>query len=670
MEQIITGVKNTKNTFCFALLLLFFFQIFGMWIESIYRISLIHLGPGKELFGILLLLLALFVFAVKEKYERPFLWVVLLIFIMCRLVCPQGDVVARIVLGGVGVSMFLIILSYVFSGRYNALKGDLGQALGLAVLLSVALRSWGSSMDVSLEGSPSVLAIIMALLAVFQFRYAMAVLPDTPPESAQSPLRGTFALLGLFANFTLVYLVFSCPLVVCAWTGYTELAWSGITAVGAVAISFAVGSFWIQHMAAPRPFLAGLWNLSLILLLLGGLLVCRTLFPTSPESSAVFVDGAARQGSMLLYLALLFSAVVMVNVRHIAGVSFFRRPRNAVLPILMGTSLLIALTFLLIMTNVWGYVPLGQIFRNRFYLPFLFAGIIMLAPWMILKPKDSITVTAPGSLLKGMVVFIAVLAVIGAFVHSLHSKPDQAKGNLTIMTYNMQQGSHDNGNQNYREQLDLLRKINPDIIGLQESDTARPSGGHVDAVRYFAESLGYHAYYGPGTVTGTFGSAILSRYPIKNPRTFFTYSDPDEVGTAAAEIEVGDRTIAFFSNHPAGGAEVMNPHVDALLAEAGKYEHVIAAGDFNFTAREPFYKRLSEQMQNSAAQVGEANINYHGGVPDLADEIDHIFLSPDFRVLESHYLPPPDSQTDHPAHWSVVQLPSEISDDNGKRDAR
>jgi len=42
--------------------------------------------------------------------------------------------------------------------------------------------------------------------------------------------------------------------------------------------------------------------------------------------------------------------------------------------------------------------------------------------------------------------------------------------------------------------------------------------------------------------------------------------------------------------------------------------------------------------------------------PDLARAIDHIFLSRNFSVLESHYLPPPDSRTDHPAHWSVVRM--------------
>ena len=38
----------------------------------------------------------------------------------------------------------------------------------------------------------------------------------------------------------------------------------------------------------------------------------------------------------------------------------------------------------------------------------------------------------------------------------------------------------------------------------------------------------------------------------------------------------------------------------------------------------------------------------------LADRIDHIFVSKSFRVAEAYYLPAPDSQTDHPAHWAVL----------------
>jgi endonuclease/exonuclease/phosphatase family metal-dependent hydrolase len=246
-------------------------------------------------------------------------------------------------------------------------------------------------------------------------------------------------------------------------------------------------------------------------------------------------------------------------------------------------------------------------------------------------------------------ILLAVTAVAGACVQARTAPRPKGVRDLTVLTYNMQQGSHLNGNRNYSRQLELIRSLNPDIIGLQESDTVRPSGGCVDAVRFFAESLGYYAYYGPGALAGTFGTAILSRYPIRNALTFFTYSDSDEVGTALGEIDVNGKTVAFFSSHPSGGESVMNAHVNSLKSEAGKYEYVIAVGDYNFTRRAPFFASLSELLH-------EERGDDHGLGAKADDEIDHIFLSRKVHALERHYISPAASETDHPAHCDVLTM--------------
>jgi endonuclease/exonuclease/phosphatase family metal-dependent hydrolase len=653
------GGAKTKNTVLFALLLLFFVQLLGMWIESIYRMSLIKLAPGKELYGVLLLLLPLAVFAFSERRERVFLWIAVVTFVAMRLLCPMLGAVGQILAGGVGVSMFLVILAYAFSERHALLKGDMGQAVGIAVLLSLVFRSWGSSADISMSGTTPGLCLtsLLACLALCLFWSSTAGTTIAQPSPTLSACRLFPAMLGLFANLTLVYLLYSCPAVVPAWIGYAQLGFSGLWASGCVAVAFAVALLLSRRMASPGMPAAGAWNVILIALLAGGLYLGRPVLPVSAASPAVFANGIAAPGSSLLYLALLLSPVVMFNVRHIAGLSPCARPRNAVLPVMAGMVLLFTLALLLIFSNVWGYVPFGTFFRNRFYLPFLVAGVVTLLPWLLPRQSGEYS-RAPGGgrLLGALAILLPMLALAGAFVHMPLGNPVKPKRDLTILTYNMQQGSHINGDRNYIKQLDLLRRLNPDIIGLQESDTARPSGGNVDAVRFLAESLGYYAYYGPGSVTGTFGAAILSRYPIKSARSFFSHSDSDEVGTAVAEIDVDGTTIAFFSTHPSGGSEVMEAFVAALKAEAGKYAHVIAVGDYNFTPREPYFASLSELLQDSAAQLGGAKVDSHGGNPNLADEIDHIFVSRNFGVVESHYLPPTESETDHPAHWSVVKM--------------
>lgn len=655
-----TGAGRTRATVLFGLLLLLFFQLGGVWIESIYRLALIKLGPGRELYAGVCLLAPVVLFCVRRERERGILWAAVGVFLAARAMCPVLRPGALIVVAGLGVGAFLIVLCYAVSDGYGRLRGNVGVAAGLAVLMSVALRSWRSSLDISLDGMTGALGWVFVLAAVWLLR---GVMRDVARDGTCAPAapgvgswwRRMLGQAGLWANFTVVFLAVSCPAVVNAWYGGGRQGY--VAVVGLTVLAFAAALVWLGARGASpsRGVLVGI-NILFVSSLVGGILLVTPVLPASAGSLPVFVWGDAPAARLVLYLALLLSPVVIFNVEEAARFSGCARPRDAVVPVILGACLLVLATTLLIGTNTWGYVLGGTYLRNRFFMPFLIACIGVLVPFVMRRGNEPVARRA-GGFVGAFAAAVAVVAMAGV-VWCGSSRPLAAADprRLTIMTYNMQQGSLANADRAYLKQLALLRRVNADIIGLQECDTARPSGGHVDVIRYFAESLGYFAYYGPNTVSGTYGTAILSRYPIRNPYTFFTFSDTDEVGTAVAEIDVDGMAIAFFSNHPAGSAPVMNVHVDALIAEAGKYANVIAVGDYNFTANEPYYSKLASVLAPSAATLGEANVDNHGSPPRLAQEIDHIFVSPRFRVVESHYLEPPESQTDHPAHWSVIQI--------------
>ena len=117
------------------------------------------------------------------------------------------------------------------------------------------------------------------------------------------------------------------------------------------------------------------------------------------------------------------------------------------------------------------------------------------------------------------------------------------------MTYNIQQGFDAEGNKNLDGQLAVIREVDPDILGLEESETARVANGNVDAVRYFADKLDMYSYYGPTMTTGTFGIALLSKYPIQNPTTFFMYSSGEQTATIHAGIIKDGKTYQVFVTH-------------------------------------------------------------------------------------------------------------------------
>ena len=69
------------------------------------------------------------------------------------------------------------------------------------------------------------------------------------------------------------------------------------------------------------------------------------------------------------------------------------------------------------------------------------------------------------------------------------------------------------------------------------------------AVRLFADALNMYSYYGPSTVTGTFGISLLSKYPIESPRTFFMHSAGEQTATIHARITAAGRTYNVFVTH-------------------------------------------------------------------------------------------------------------------------
>ena len=60
--------------------------------------------------------------------------------------------------------------------------------------------------------------------------------------------------------------------------------------------------------------------------------------------------------------------------------------------------------------------------------------------------------------------------------------------------------------------LHVLSEV--DVIGLLETDAARPYIGNHDIASWLSERLKMHVDYGPGSNDHTWGCLVLSKYPI------------------------------------------------------------------------------------------------------------------------------------------------------------
>ncbi|MBK6433255.1 endonuclease/exonuclease/phosphatase family protein [Candidatus Amarolinea dominans] len=160
--------------------------------------------------------------------------------------------------------------------------------------------------------------------------------------------------------------------------------------------------------------------------------------------------------------------------------------------------------------------------------------------------------------------------------------------------------------------------------------------------------LGMYAYYGPKTVAGTFGIALLSRFPIENPRTYYLFSEGEQVAVIAAQITVGDRTFEVFVNHLGNGGPLIQQQ-QLLELMAGR-TNVIALGDFNFRPDSEQYRLTTQQLADSWTLRWPAWRDDQGQQPQR--KIDHIFVSAGTDVRQARFIPSPAS--DHPAVTATI----------------
>jgi endonuclease/exonuclease/phosphatase family metal-dependent hydrolase len=653
--------KNSLLILISAILLLFLIQSAGTLVESIYILDLLNTSLDEKALGILFFFTPLLALPFFRKFPRSLGWALFGLLFLGRGLTPYLSTSLRLLTSGLATGAALalfLLLSFRPKNEDQTPVGLLGGAsLALAVGASTLLRAAGDGIEYSLTPAGGWVGWLLGLLfglVLFQL--------DWTPKSEARP-RGkpvTVPLLGIYLVITLVYFAFSAPAVIARWTqgNYVVIvALVSLLSLGWVWLSLARPG-WLD-LLSPRLLLV--WNLLFTLALTRTLLAQRVSFPPSLQSPAVVVGAPTFWQQLPLYLMLLLFPVIYLDLRLFLGQirQSAPAPRQLAPGILLGSLALVLLVFIQIFTNVWAYVPpVSPLFRNMFWLPyFLLAGGISLLAWPgrladpVAQPLK--TVENQSAWLIGLAVLF-VSTLLFAWPARRISPVEPGTNSLVAMTYNTQQFNTEDGEKSFDRQLALVRRANPDILALQESDSVRISFNNNDYVRYFAEKLGYYAYYGPTPVTGTFGTAILSKYPLENPRTVFIYSDNDETGVAEAEVVIGGRRFTIYDVHPDGSDPQMLLFAQTVLERTSGKANVIVLGDFNLRDTEEPYQLIDSVLVNAWTSVYPSKISPDGLDMSGRNRIDHIFTSPDLKAVNPVYVLPPESATDHPVHWTEL----------------
>lgn len=665
--------KNAIETLFIGILFLFFFQLLSDFIESIYASCLLTTGLNETIAAVLLLLspvlLSLF------KHRLPPLWV----FILCeftflfRILETLSGPQAKMLLSGCGVASFLIFFpSYLKAGQKDSAAHKTiitGQGLILSVMALVMLKSVNSSIDITNEEGWLWIGWVLAAVGTV----IGPIILLTEPRSTISKKRifgrelsesipVILPSIGLISVFAVVYFIFASPAVISRWSESDYL--TVITVQLAVELLF-VFFFLAKTEALMRisKSILVIWNLLFFAVLVFFIKQLQVDFPVDASSYPVFQSFFSENPEILTYLILVLHPVLFVDMsvftsNIIRNVSSIRRVGFG---FTLGGLFLLVLVFFHIFTTVYDYIPvIGPFFRDKFWFVHALLALGVFLPVLSSKTvstKENISrYTHRQKLLLGIIT-IAFLAVSVSGMHIRIADPQRvtAGETLKVVTFNIQQGYDVHGKKNYDGQLRLLRELDPDIIGLQETDSLRIAGGNSDIVRYYADALNMYSNFGPSPVTGTFGIALLSKYPILKPTTFFMYSIGEQTATIEAAVKAGEQLLGVFVTHLGNDGDMVQQK--AILERVRNKRNIILMGDFNFRPDTPQYKATTELLTDAWAARWPEGIEEDGFNPQDENygRIDHIFLSEELSAQDCHFISGPES--DHPALMCEIKMP-------------
>lgn len=577
---------------------------------------------------------------------------------------PRG----KMIFCGLGAGAGLLALAGMLrQTQSRAAIPALGISLGFASLASILLRTVYYGNEVFSSGPPLArigMAILVPAQAYFLTRWLLNQSPAENPLPAP-PSRPGFGrviglCLGLFSVLALVYFAFASPVVIVRWSGGSDL-WITIAVIAALVLLLLL---WptlsrARFLQSPRIFLG--WNLLFALALGLTLLLYSVPFPASADGFPFEQSDPGIIGQVALFAMLLLHPVIYLDFGLLAKTLGEEKPAPRTLAggFALGAVSLVLLIFAQIFTTVYDYIPvIGPWFRDRFWLVVtLPAAVMALAVFLArggipaaFHERRRWSISFYLGMFIGIPLIFLVFWTAGAYYFP-EPQPAAPKTSLRVVTYNLQQGYNNQGQKSFDEQYRVLIQ-DADIIGLQETDTARIAGGNSDLVRYLADQMNMYSYYGPRTTSGTFGIALLSRYPIQDARTFFMYSEGEQTAAIRARITVGGKTFTVLVTHLGNDGPLIQQQ--QVLEGLQGQENIIAMGDFNFRSDSESYRQTVAVLEDGWELAQEKDFNQKD---DPSRRIDHFFLSPDLlasgvQIRRATYLPK--GPSDHPG--MVIEL--------------
>jgi len=228
---------------------------------------------------------------------------------------------------------------------------------------------------------------------------------------------------------------------------------------------------------------------------------------------------------------------------------------------------------------------------------------------------------------------------------------------VRVLAYNIHHAEGMDGVLDLERIATLIRRVDPDLVAIQEVDSVTTRTGRVDQASELGRLTGLDPVFGSFMPyrEGAYGMAVLSRWPIARSRNL-RLPDGEEPRTA----------LSIVVTLPASGGELrfVGIHLYATeeerTAQADRLEELLAdsrvptilAGDFNSTPQSAVLAKLGRRWR--VVEKGEDHLTFPAWDPER--EIDYILLRPTdgFRVLGQRLLDEPVASDHRPVVVDLV----------------
>ncbi|MED4781304.1 endonuclease/exonuclease/phosphatase family protein [Brevibacillus choshinensis] len=229
----------------------------------------------------------------------------------------------------------------------------------------------------------------------------------------------------------------------------------------------------------------------------------------------------------------------------------------------------------------------------------------------------------------------------GAIIRNIAPSSESLSSNyehpLSVVTYNIRGCRTDSGNADPEIIIAALHSLHADVIALQEVDNNLPRSQFVNQVEAIAKGLKMNYAYGPSIdfVIGTYGNAVLSKYPIQHAELKKLPADWEPRSMLDVTMDWNGEPLHVLVSHLGVKKSEHKKQTESLHAylQEKSYKYSILLGDFNMLPTDPLLDTLRGVYRDPSHEQKHAlRTLKHTRTPK---EIDRIFLSPELVFIDA-----------------------------------